>query len=90
MAQYDLGKTRITPKGIFSYGKTYTALDVVYFNGTSYVYINTSDSAGNIPTNTTYWAIFAGGILVTETLPEPAAIEYGQVVCVVTDDPLAV
>lgn len=61
----DLGKIRFYFRGSFSSGTTYERNDVVKYNGSSYVYKNATSSAGNTPTNTTYWSKLADGVYTT-------------------------
>lgn len=49
--------TNMTNKGTYASGTTYSVGDVVSYNGSSYQCILTS--TGNVPTNTTYWALLA-------------------------------
>ena len=90
MSEYDIGKVRITPKGAYSATTTYTALDVVYYNGMSYVYTSETDAAGILPTNTAYWKVFSGGILIIDTLPSASEVDEGQLICVLTNVPVGV
>lgn len=47
------GRVLLIPRGDYNAATTYTMLDVVYYQGRSYVCKQTS--TGNLPTNTTYW-----------------------------------
>lgn len=47
------GKVLMLPKGDYAPATTYKNLDVVYYEGRSYVC--KQESTGNVPTNTTYW-----------------------------------
>lgn len=47
------GRVLLIPRGDYNAATTYTMLDVVYYEGRSYVCKQTS--TGNLPTNTTYW-----------------------------------
>lgn len=38
---------------------TYYKNDTVTYNGSTYIYINDTPTSGNIPTNTTYWSVYA-------------------------------
>jgi len=58
----DLGKLRFDFKGAYAGGTTYERNDVVIYNGSAYVYKNASATAGNVPTNTTYWDKMSQGI----------------------------
>lgn len=44
-------------KGTYNAGTSYTVGDIVDYNGSSYA--NKVNSTGNLPTNTTYWALLA-------------------------------
>ena len=58
MATYNLGRFILNPRGNYSSSATYNKLDVVLYNGSSY--ICKSDSTTNkVPTNTTYWQLLA-------------------------------
>lgn len=54
------GRVLIIPKGDYNAATTYAMLDMVYYNGSSYVC--KQPSTGNLPTNTTYWQIMTGDI----------------------------
>ena len=49
------GKVLMIPKGDYNAAETYTMLDVVSYQGKSYVAKQTT--TGNAPTNTTYWQL---------------------------------
>ena len=53
----NLGKVATTPRGEYNANTTYLKLDVVTYNGSSYVALK--ESTGNLPTNTTYWQLMA-------------------------------
>ena len=55
MAKENLGKVMMIPKGEYSNDITYEILDIVTYNGGSYVC--KKDSKGNIPTNLEYWQV---------------------------------
>lgn len=57
MATVNLGRVAYVNKGAYSASTTYTKYDVVSYNNGSYVYWNDADTAGNAPTNTTYWKV---------------------------------
>lgn len=58
MATFNLGRFILNPRGNYSSSATYSKLDVVLYNGSSY--IAKSDSITNkVPTNTTYWQLLA-------------------------------
>lgn len=49
----DLGKVMIVPKGAYSGATAYTKLDLVSYEGSSYIALQ--NTTGNLPTNETYW-----------------------------------
>jgi len=53
----NLGKVATTPKGEYSGSTKYLKLDVVLYNGSSYVCLK--ESTGNLPTDTEYWQLMA-------------------------------
>lgn len=55
--QYNLGRILPIFRGQYINTATYTPLDIVYFNGSSYVCKQTSRNV--LPTNTIYWQIVA-------------------------------
>ena len=55
------GRVLLLFKGEYSALTTYTAMDVVFYNGSTYVAKQTT--LGNVPTNTTYWQILCQGQL---------------------------
>jgi hypothetical protein len=61
----DLGRLRFVFQGAYNAGTTYEKNDVVSYNGSSYVYKNSTAGAGATPTNTTYWSKLAEGVYVT-------------------------
>lgn len=52
-----LGTVAMTPKGEYDSSAYYERLDIVIYNGSSYVAIQSTN--GNLPTNTTYWQLLA-------------------------------
>jgi hypothetical protein len=62
MAAIDLGRLRFYHQGAYSSGTTYEMNDVVTYGGKSYVYVNTTNTSGNLPTNATYWSKMAEGL----------------------------
>ena len=58
MAVKNLGKVTITPKGEFNELTTYQKLDVVTYDGSSYLALQ--ESTGNLPTDKTYFQEIAG------------------------------
>lgn len=63
MFEVDLGKVKFQWKGTYNASTTYEKDDVVYHAGSSWVYINSADAAGQTPSdsNTTYWNKMAQG-----------------------------
>jgi hypothetical protein len=57
----DLGRIRLQFLGNYNSGTSYSVNSVVRYNNSLYVYINASASAGNVPTNTTYWSLMLQG-----------------------------
>lgn len=53
------------PRGAWSNSATYAKLDVVSYNGSSYMAIK-AVSAGTLPTNTTYWQLLAEQPTITD------------------------
>jgi len=53
------GRVLLMPKGDYDPTTTYEMLDIVSYNGSSY--IAKSTTIGNLPTNTTYWQLSAYG-----------------------------
>lgn len=45
--------------GEYSSLTTYSKQDVVSYNGSSYIYIASTSSSGNVPTDTSYWGLLA-------------------------------
>lgn len=69
---YNLGRVLPVFKGNYNSSTNYLPLDIVYYNGSSYVC--KQNSTGNSPTNTTYWQIVAmKGELSPTLLPEQVA-----------------
>lgn len=57
MATKILGKVALTPKGEFNELTEYQVLDIISYQGSSYVCLQTTK--GNLPTNDTYWQLVA-------------------------------
>lgn len=53
------GRVLPLPKGPYNPSETYDPMDYVFYNGSTYVC--KLQSLGNLPTNTTYWQIWAQG-----------------------------
>lgn len=58
MATYNLGRFIMIAKGSYSSSTTYNKLDVVLYNGSSYV-CKSDNVTNKVPTNTTYWQLIA-------------------------------
>lgn len=58
----DLGKLRFHFAGDWSDSATYEPNDIVKYGGSVYVYTYLLKTAGNVPTNTVYWALMVEGI----------------------------
>lgn len=56
------GRVLLIPRGNYDATATYTMLDMVVYNGSSYICKQTS--TGNLPTDTTYWMLNASGSAV--------------------------
>lgn len=52
-----LGKVAITPKGEYSNATTYQLLDLITYDGSSYLALK--ETTGNLPTNNEYWQLIA-------------------------------
>lgn len=78
MAQYTLGKIAPVFQGGYNSTTQYERLDIVYYQGSSYV--AKSSTKGNLPTNTTYWQIVAKASTWTDfsTDEKYAIINYLQ------------
>lgn len=55
----DIGKVAITPQKDYQNERTYEWLDVVTYNGASYMCISEDGCTGIVPTNTDYWQLLA-------------------------------
>lgn len=55
----DLGKVAITPQKDYNKSTTYEWLDVVTYDGASYMCISEDSCTGIVPTNTEYWQLLA-------------------------------
>ncbi len=72
---YDLGKFILTPRGTYSASTIYYTLDIVLFNGSSYVC--KVDGTQNVtPTNAIYWQLLA--LSATPTMTEEQKQEIIQ------------
>lgn len=57
MAQTNIGKVAMTPRGAYSESATYEALDIITHNGSSYIVLQSC--TGITPPNDTYYQIIA-------------------------------
>lgn len=57
MATKILGKVAITPKGEYNNATTYQNLDLITYQGNSYLALK--ETTGNLPTNNEYWQLIA-------------------------------
>ena len=57
MATKILGKVAITPKGEYNNATTYQSLDLITYEGGSYLALK--ETIGNLPTNNEYWQLIA-------------------------------
>lgn len=48
-------------RGTYNGATTYDEFDVILYGKSSYVYINSTSSAGNLPTDGAYWQLVAAG-----------------------------
>ena len=63
MAQIlDLGKLRFNWLGTWQIATEYSFNDIIKYGSNVYAYKGTVATAGNLPTNTTYWSLIAEGI----------------------------
>lgn len=60
---FNLGKLRFSFKGAYSGSTTYQQNDVVKYQNNVYVYINTGATAGNAPSDTSYWSKMVEGLV---------------------------
>ena len=63
---YNLGKFIMQVRGSYSSSTTYNKLDVVYYNGGSYI-CKSNSTTNKVPTNTTYWQQMAAPGVATMT-----------------------
>jgi len=62
----DLGKLRFHFAGDWSVATTYEINDIVKYGGNVYVYSNVVRTAGNLPTDSAYWALMVEGFKFRE------------------------
>ena len=60
MAETNLGRVAIVPQGTYSASVQYYYLDLVYYNGSSYL-VHTQPTIGTLPIDTDYWYLVAEG-----------------------------
>ena len=81
MAQIiDLGKLRFVFKGAYSGATAYELNDVVRYGGNLYVYKNTLEASGNLPTVTTHWELMLEGIDFKGAYDNATAYKIGDLV----------
>jgi len=76
----DLGKIRFDFQGVYSASATYEKNDVVKYGGSTYVYINSNQTSGNVPSNTTYWSKMVEGIQFENTYSASTQYQTNDVV----------
>lgn len=59
MPTINIGRVRPNWMGEYSALTTYSVLDAVTYDGSSYIMKTVAPSAGYVPTNTTYWVVLA-------------------------------
>lgn len=57
------GATGMRNLGTYAAGTTYFPNDIVQYLGSTYIAV--AVTVGNLPTNTTYWAVLAAGVNVS-------------------------
>lgn len=81
MAQIiDLGKIRFSYQGTYNPATEYETNDVVKYGGNVYVYINSTASTGNVPTNTTFWSLMVEGFKFQGSWSGSTAYKVGDAV----------
>lgn len=81
MAQIiDLGRIRFYFKGVYSSSTTYELNDVVKYGGSTYVYINSTQSLNNLPTNTAYWAKMTDGVQYEDNYSGSTSYQQNDIV----------
>jgi len=92
MQTIDLGKLRFNFLGLWAAATTYELNDCVGYGGNVYVYTNTFNSAGFLPTDITHWTLMVQGVNFRGTWAVAAAyrigdlVEYGGVSYLSKDD----
>jgi hypothetical protein len=81
MAQLiNLGRLRFTYEGEYSALTEYSTNQVVRYGANLYVYTSDTESTGNLPTNTAYWALMLEGIDFKGEYDELLSYKLGDVV----------
>lgn len=92
MQTIDLGKLRFAFRGQWNAGTTYEINDCAAYGGNVYVYASILNTAGNLPTDTTYWQLMLQGVNFRGSWSAAAAyrigdlVEYGGVSYLSRDD----
>lgn len=71
------GRVLLMPKGAYNPSTTYEMLDIVSYNGSSYIAKGTT--TGNLPTDTTYWQLSAYGGQAANVAGNFAELEISSV-----------
>lgn len=74
----DLGKLRFHFAGEWSNATTYESNDIVKYGGNVYVYTYALKTAGNLPTNTAYWALMVEGFKFKGVFDTAVAYKVGD------------
>ena len=74
----DLGKLRFHFAGEWVNSTIYESNDIVKYGGNVYVYTNVVKAAGNLPTNTAYWALMVEGIKFKGVFSNATAYKVGD------------
>ena len=74
----DLGKLRFHFAGEWNQTTTYESNDIVKYGGNVYVYTYALKTAGNLPTNTAYWALMVEGFKFKGVFNPAVAYKIGD------------
>lgn len=74
----DLGKLRFHFAGEWANSTTYESNDIVKYGGNVYVYTYALKTAGNLPTNTAYWALMIEGFKFKGVFNTATAYKVGD------------
>jgi hypothetical protein len=74
----DLGKLRFSFAGEWSVSTTYEINDIVKYGGNVYVYTYAVRASGQLPTNTSYWALMVEGIKFKGVYSNATAYKVGD------------